>query len=48
MAVKTMLFRARKRLEPHVRAFVDIDEIEGGSLEASPDSGGARFKVANA
>ena len=48
MAVKTMLFRARKRLEPHVRAFVDIDEIEGSSLEASPDSGVARFKVANA
>lgn len=48
MAVKTMLFRARKRLEPHVRTFVDINEIEDGSLEKQPDSGGARFKVANA
>jgi RNA polymerase sigma-70 factor, ECF subfamily len=48
MAVKTMLFRARKRLEPHLRAFVEIHSNEKFPLEALPDSGAARFKVANA
>jgi RNA polymerase sigma-70 factor (ECF subfamily) len=48
MAVKTMLFRARKRLEPHLRLLFDDDESENNSLQALPDSGGARFKVANA
>lgn len=48
VAVKTMLFRARKRLEPHLRAFVGVDASENSSLKALPDSGGARFKVANA
>jgi RNA polymerase sigma-70 factor, ECF subfamily len=48
VAVKTMLFRARKRLEPHLRAFIEIDSNENIPLEALPDLGGARFKVANA
>ena len=48
VAVKTMLFRARKRLEPHLRAFAEIDSNENVPLDALPDSGGARFKVANA
>jgi RNA polymerase sigma-70 factor (ECF subfamily) len=48
MAVKTMLFRARKRLEPHLRAFIDSDVTEESSLKAQPEAGGARFKVANA
>jgi RNA polymerase sigma-70 factor (ECF subfamily) len=48
MAVKTMLFRARKRLEPHLRAFIDGESTEEGSEEPLPDAGGARFKVANA
>jgi RNA polymerase sigma-70 factor, ECF subfamily len=48
MAVKTMLFRARQRLEPHLRAFVESDVTGEDSLEAQPITGGARFKVANA
>jgi RNA polymerase sigma-70 factor, ECF subfamily len=48
VAVKTMLFRARKRLEPHLRPLFDDDVNENSRLKTLLDSDGLRMKVANA
>ena len=47
MAVKTMLFRARKRLLPHVRALLEIELNE--NLPGAPlcEAAGGTLKVAN-
>jgi len=47
MAVKTMLFRARKRLLPHVRAFVEIELNKSLSGASLCDAAGKPLKVAN-
>jgi RNA polymerase sigma-70 factor, ECF subfamily len=47
VAVKTMLFRARKRLLPHVRALVEIELNESSPGASSCDVAGAALKVAN-
>jgi RNA polymerase sigma-70 factor (ECF subfamily) len=47
MAVKTMLFRARKRLLPHVRAFVEIEPDESLPGASSSEVAGETLKVAN-
>jgi RNA polymerase sigma-70 factor (ECF subfamily) len=48
VAVKTMLFRARKRLEPHLRPLFDDDGNENSPLKTLLDSDGVRLKVAHA
>jgi hypothetical protein len=47
MAVKTIMFRARKRLVPHLRSFVDTEP--SGDLARDQSSNVARkmLKVAN-
>jgi RNA polymerase sigma-70 factor, ECF subfamily len=47
MAVKTMLFRARKRLLPHVRALVEIEPNENLPGASSRETAGGGLKVAN-
>ncbi len=47
MAVKTMLFRARRRLLPHVRALVEIEPNECLPGASSCDAAGKPLKVAN-
>jgi RNA polymerase sigma-70 factor (ECF subfamily) len=47
MAVKTIMFRARKRLLPHVRTFADIEASENSAPHPSPNIARNVLKVAN-
>ncbi|HKD38531.1 MAG TPA: sigma-70 family RNA polymerase sigma factor [Pirellulales bacterium] len=47
MAVKTIMFRARKRLLPHVRSFVDVDSREKPPSDHSMKAAQKVLKVAN-
>jgi hypothetical protein len=47
MAVKTIMFRARKRLLPHVRSFVDTESCERPSPNTSSKAAKNVLKVAN-
>ena len=47
-AVKTLLFRARQRLEPHVRAFREVNTHDEDSARRGSDRVGTKVKVSHA
>jgi RNA polymerase sigma-70 factor, ECF subfamily len=47
MAVKTIMFRARKRLLPHVRTFADIETSESSAPHSPPHPAQNVLKVVN-